>query len=395
MITITEKKNCNGCHACASICPQDCITMESDYEGFWYPKINMQNCVACDLCEKICPIIYKVQIENEPQAYACYNIDESVRMESSSGGLFTLIAEQVIHNNGVVFGARFLKNFTVVHCYIEEKEELRRLRGSKYVQSKIGETYKQARVFLKQGRQVLFSGTPCQIGGLKAYLKQDYANLTCIDIICHGVPSLKVWQKYVSYQENRAGATIQSIAFRRKDEGWKRFSISLSFKNEMEYVQTHDKDLYMQAFLKNICLRPSCYACNFKTLHRQSDITLADFWGIRDILPEMDDDKGTSLAIINSVGGKSMFNRIKYQITYKEVDINKAVSYNSSATKSVERNPKREKFFKEIDEIPFDKLVNKYCSDSIMMRINKRTRCMAHMMLKRLTRVAFTQSNGS
>ena len=384
MITISDKEKCTGCHACSTICPQHCITMGSDSEGFWYPKVDMENCVDCGLCEKVCPILHTHEVKNEPQAYACYNKNVEVRMESSSGGLFTLIAEQVIDNGGVVFGASFDKDFLVVHSYLETKEELGKFRGSKYIQSKIGESYKQAKDFLKQGRQVLFTGTPCQIGGLKSYLEQDYDNLFYIDIICHGVPSPKVWKKYISYQENRVGSPTRRIAFRRKDEGWKRFSVSFLFNNDTEYLQTHDKDLYMQAFLKNVCLRPSCYACNFKTLHRESDITLADFWSIQNVLPEMDDDKGTSLVLVNSDRGKLIFDQIKNKLSYEEVEINKAVICNSTAIKSVEQNPKREKFFEELDELSFDRLVNKYCSDNIMVRAKRKAKSMAYIVLKKM-----------
>ena len=383
MINITEKQNCSGCHACSNICPQQCIAMENDKEGFFYPKVNLKSCVDCGLCERVCPILHKEAIENEPQAFACYNKDEKIRLESSSGGLFTLIAEQIIDAGGVVFGVGLGKDLTAMHSYVETKEKLREFRGSKYVQSKIGETYEQAKAFLKQGRQVLFTGTPCQITGLKSYLQQDYDNLFCIDIICHGVPSPKVWQKYISYQENRVGSQVKSASFRDKNKGWKKFSMSLLFNNATLHKQTLDKDLYLQAFLKNSCLRPSCYDCNFKTLHRQSDITLADFWGIQNILPKLDDDKGTSLIFVNSNKGKSMFDKIVNEIIFEQVDINRAIHDNTAAIKSVGHNPNREKFFKEVDMLAFDKLVNKYCSDSLSVKIKSKARTIVTIVLKK------------
>jgi len=383
MINITEKQNCTGCHACSNICPQQCIMMESDSEGFLYPKVNLESCVDCGLCEKVCPLLHNESIKNEPKAYACYNKDEQVRLESSSGGLFTLIAHQIINDGGVVFGVGLEKDLTAVHSYAETKEQLGEFRGSKYVQSKIGETYKKAEYFLKQRRQVLFTGTPCQIAGLKSYLQQDYDNLFCIDIICHGVPSPKVWQKYISYHEKRVGSQAQSANFRHKNKGWKRFSMSLLFNNGSEHIQTLDKDLYMQAFLKNTCLRPSCYNCNFKTLHRRSDITLADFWGVQNVLPKLDDDKGTSLLLVNSINGKSMLDRIQNGILLEMVDINKAVSYNPAAIKSAQQNPIREKFFDEVDMLSFDILVNKYCSDSIAVKTKRRAKSIVTIVLKR------------
>lgn len=384
MIKINDKKDCMGCHSCSNVCPLGCITMENDSEGFWYPVVDYNECIKCGLCTNVCPIINKKIIENEPSTYACYNKDENVRLESSSGGIFTLIAEYIIYNGGVVFGAGFDKDFSVIHSYVETKEELEKFRGSKYVQSKIGDTYKKAKKFLEQGKRVLFTGTPCQIGGLKSYLQKEYGNLFCIDIICHGVPSPKVWQKYVSYHEKQAGSSTQRIAFRCKDKGWKRYSVSLLFQNNTEYRETFDKDLFMKAFLRNVCLRPSCYECNFKTLHRQSDITLADFWGIQNILPEMDDNKGTSLIFVNSDRGYSIFEKIKNNILYKGVNINQAVLYNSSAIKSVEDNQKRESFFKEIDQVPFDKLVKKYCSDSLLVRLKRKSKSIVCGMLEKV-----------
>lgn len=372
MIIIKEKNKCTGCHVCSSICPQNCIIMVSDSEGFWYPEVRIESCTDCGKCESVCPILNKQKVANDPQAFACINKDESIRMKSSSGGIFTIIAEQMIDNNGFVFGAGFDEKFSVSHCSIETKSELEKLRSSKYVQSKIGDTYKQAKDLLQLGRQVLFTGTPCQIGGLRSYLGQTYDNLFCIDIICHGVPSPKVWNKYITYQENHVGAHTQRIAFRRKDEGWKRFSVSFLFDNNTEYRQIYEKDLYMQAFMSNVCLRPSCYACNFKTVHRESDITLGDFWGIQNLLPELDDDKGTSLVFVNSTRGEAMFDRLRDKILYQAVDINQAVLYNSAAIKSVEQNPNRKKFLYEVDYLPFDKLVKKYCHKSIFARLKRK-----------------------
>ena len=176
LINITNKENCTGCYACKNVCPKDCINMKNDYEGFWYPEVDMGTCIDCGLCESVCPIVNKKQIKNKPKAYACYNKNEKIRLESSSGGLFTLFAEKIICNDGVVFGARFDDEFNVVHDYVETIEELQKFRGSKYVQSKIGNTYTQVRDFLNQGRKVLFTGTPCQIGGLRSYLQKKYDN---------------------------------------------------------------------------------------------------------------------------------------------------------------------------------------------------------------------------
>lgn len=382
-LKIKNKKDCMGCYGCSNICPQSCITMKSDEEGFCYPKVDYNECIKCGLCIKICPIINKIMVGNNPRAYASINKNKDIRLESSSGGIFTLIAEEVIDEGGVVFGASFNHDFSVVHKYIETKGELRELRGAKYVQSVIGNTYRQVKEFLKQGRWVLFSGTPCQIAGLKSYLQSEYDKLFCVDIICHGVPSPKVWEKYIQFHEANTNSKLKKVSFRNKDEGWKQYSVSFLFKNNSKYIQKSRDDLYMQAFLKDVCLRPSCYACEFKTLNRQSDITLADFWGIQNMLPEMDDDKGTSLIFVNSIKGESMLGRTKDKALYKEVDIKQSVKYNSAAIKSVEYNQGREGFFNNLDNLSFDKLIKKYCSDKAVIRIKKKLRFFVALILRK------------
>lgn len=379
-IEIINKKDCSGCCACLNICPKNIITMEIDSEGFYYPNVDYKKCSKCGLCKKVCPIINKINVKNHPHAFACINKDEDIRMKSSSGGIFTIIAEYVIDNGGVVFGAGFDNDFQVIHSYVEKKEELDKFRGSKYVQSKIGFTYKEAKAFLDQGRQVLFTGTPCQIAGLKSYLQKNYDNLICVDFVCHGVPSPKVWRKYILYRERSAGLSVQKITFRNKDEGWKRFSVSFLFNDNTKYQQTLSNDLYMRAFLKNVSLRPSCYDCKFKTLHRRSDITLADFWGIQNIMRELDDDKGTSLVFINSTKGEFILDYVKQKILYKEVDINQAVAFNPAAIKSVPYNYKRNDFFKYLDQKPFDILVKKYCDEKIYVKLERKIKQYLHQI---------------
>ena len=204
--------------------------MKTDVEGFWYPVVEVDKCINCDLCDKVCPIINKPTVKNEPLAYSCYNKNEEIRLKSSSGGIFSLIAEEIIAEGGIAFGARFDNDFKVIHDFVDNLEDLNLFVGSKYVQSKIGETYKIAKNYLKQGRKVLFSGTPCQIAGLKSFLMKDYNNLLTIDLFCHGVPSPKAWEKYVTHMENSVGSKMVSVSFRSKEKGWKLFSMSASFK---------------------------------------------------------------------------------------------------------------------------------------------------------------------
>lgn len=361
MREIIDKQKCSGCHACFNICPKQSITMVADPEGFLYPQIDSEKCIDCGLCKKACPIL-KDYSGNKGMAYACMNKNEEIRMESSSGGVFTLIAELVIDRGGVVFGAAFDDELNVCHLEIKDKLGLERLRGSKYLQSTIGESYKSAKRYLEDGKTVLFSGTPCQISGLKAFLDKEYENLITQDIICHGVPSPAIWQKYLKYlslTRNKKINKEKKPKFREKFQGWYGYSLSVFFEDEI-FRQRSGDNLYMKAFLSNLCLRQSCYTCQSKSLERESDITLADFWGIDKILPDMFDNKGTSLVIVNTKKGQRLFDEVSDKMVYKSVDIDVAVKDNPSAYKSCEKNKKRNSFMAEITAQNFDCIVEKY-----------------------------------
>ncbi|MCH5191173.1 MAG: Coenzyme F420 hydrogenase/dehydrogenase, beta subunit C-terminal domain [Oscillospiraceae bacterium] len=362
MKKIVEKHLCSGCHACASVCPKQCIEMKVDNEGFLYPEIDETACIDCGKCKQTCPVLKnEIKSDDVPKAYAMYNKNEDIRLKSSSGGVFALLAEQTLSKGGIVFGAAFTDGFRAVkHIAVESLVELPRLMGSKYLQSEIGDSYVRARKYLEDGRQVLFTGTPCQISGLYAYLNKDYDNLFTQDIICHGVPSPMVWEKYVKFREAQAASTTRRTFFRHKKYGWKTFSVQFEFTNCTEYVQDLSKDLYMRGFLVNLFLRPSCHNCSFKQLHRQSDLTIADFWGVQNILPEFDDDKGTSLVIVHSHKGEQLLEQIKDNLIWTETNTPSAVSYNSAMLNSVAPHPKREEFFNELDTVQFDSLINKY-----------------------------------
>lgn len=309
-------------------------------------------------------------MEEMPKAFTCINKDNKIRNSSSSGGMFTLLAENILQNGGVVFGVAFDENYSIIHTYAENKKDCEKFRGSKYAQSQNGDSLKKVKEFLEDGRYVLFTGTPCQIEGLKKYLNKEYEKLYTQDIICHGVPPHKVWERYLKFRKEQSGQNPENISFRNKDEGWRKFSMKFEYKDGQNYINNLDQDPYMQAFLRNTSLRESCYNCQFKKKNRASDITLADFWGIENVAPEMDDDKGTSLVIVNSEKGKQIFEQIKDKIMYKEVDFEEAIRYNPSMTKSVKPDYNRKKFFENLDKMPFDKLVKKYTyTPSIIKRI--------------------------
>ena len=372
MNKVEEKSRCSGCHACANACPKNCIQMISDEEGFRYPQVDKEKCINCGLCEKVCPIIHKWQPDDSrtTTAMAAINLNEEIRLKSSSGGIFTLIAEEIINQGGVVFGAAFADDFrSVHHICVDNTDDLEKLRGSKYVQSKIGDTYKQAKDFLDSGRKVLFTGTPCQIGGLYSYLRKPYENLFTQDIICHGVPSPMVWEKYVDEREKKAASKTQRMFFRHKKYGWKTFAVLFEFSNNTAYIKNLREDSFMRAFLTNTCLRPSCYDCSFKTVKRQADITLADFWGIQNVLPEMDDDKGTSLVLVHSDKGQQMLKILSDRMNCKPVDCDVVEKYNSAGIKSCQKNSNRDSFISEIVSADFESTVHKYTKPPFSKRI--------------------------
>ena len=362
MIKIEKKEQCCGCSACKQICPKQCITMCADEEGFLYPVVEKNKCVNCGMCEKVCPVLnVSKKRSGEPLCYAAYNNNEEERLNSSSGGIFCLLARRIIEEGGIVFGAAMSDDCKIVHhIAVSELEYIEKLQGSKYVQSEIGSTYKQAREALEDGVKVLFSGTPCEIEGLKAYLQKDYEKLVCVDVVCHGSPSPKLWGNYVRFRERHAGATACRTFFRHKKHGWKKYEVLFKFTNNTSYEQILYKDLFMQMFLQNLCLRPSCYACSFKKENRESDMTLADFWGCGNICPDLDDDKGLSMILIHSEKGKGIFDSIKANMCFREVPIQAALKGNIAVTESCKKPPNREQFITAIDAMEFDILGKRY-----------------------------------
>lgn len=355
MIEIKKKDKCCGCYGCANICSKACISMKVDNEGFWYPNVDIYKCINCDLCVNVCPVINSMKNNNvEIKAFACKNTDENVRFKSSSGGVFSLLCEYVIKLGGVVFGASYDENFDVRHTFAKKLEECEQFRGSKYVQSKIGDTYKQAKKFLEEGKIVLFSGTQCQIKGLNLYLIKKYVNLITVDVVCHGVPSPKVFKKYKDSLITRYNGEIKDIRFRDKGKGWREFSFISEFDNGKVYSKTLKEDIYMKGFLSDLYLRPSCYSCTAKNYRSGSDLSLADYWGVEHIHPEFYDDKGVSLITINSQKGLEIFRIISNNMEILETDLDYVISHNPALIKSVKYNRKRVKFFKEIEKRKFE-----------------------------------------
>lgn len=314
MIEIKEKKDCCGCHACMSVCPKRCIVMSSDEEGFLYPKVDTSVCIDCGLCEKVCPVLHQGLARVPLKVYAARNRNERILQESSSGGVFTLLAEKIILHGGVVFGVKFDEAWNAVHAWADSLEGLAAFRGAKYVQSRVGNAYREAESFLKQGRRVLFSGTPCQIAGLKKFLRKEYDGLLTVDIVCHGVPSPLVWQQYLS-SLHPAEERITSISMRNKKEGWKRYRMEIRAGDRFLYAGKAADNLYSQGYLADLFLRPSCHACPVRKGKSGSDITIGDFWGVQSCYPSFDDDKGTGLVLLHTQKGLNHYGGLDvYQI---------------------------------------------------------------------------------
>lgn len=349
MIQINKKEDCCGCEACVQRCPTNCISLTQDMEGFLYPSANPDLCIQCGLCEKVCPVINRRDLHLPIASYAAKNTNKQIRENSSSGGIFTQLSEYVIEKGGVVFGAKFDGNWDVVHDYTEDILGITTFQGSKYVQSRIQNSYKQFEIFLKKGRLVIFSGTPCEVSGLKYFLRKDYHNLITIDFICHGVPSPLVFKEYLTELSNKYNSNIQTIQFRSKEYGWKHFCMKIQFSSEEVYTQPLNKDPYLLGFLSDWYLRPSCFACPTRNLSSGADITLGDFWGIDTLLPNFDDDRGVSAIIINSKKGEEIIHNInieKISVQFKDLaDRNTAILNNATFNKAARR-----KFFTEKDK---------------------------------------------
>ena len=353
---LVEKQFCCGCEACVNICPKHCISFEEDEEGFRYPSVNAVDCIDCGLCEKVCPFKNPRESKLPLDVYAAKNNNETELLSSSSGGLFICFAKEIIKEGGVVFGARFNENWEVIHSYTENLEGLSEFMGSKYVQSRIGNTYLEAKRFLQSGRKVLFTGTSCQIAGLHLYLQKEYDNLFTIDIICHGVPSPKVWRRYVTELKGKSlGGQIKKIYFRDKKQGWKDFSFKVSYggsrffglgRNEMSHHFL--KDPYMLLFLGNHILRPSCFHCQAKNGKSGSDLTIADFWGIEKCQPELYDKRGVGLLLVNNEKGKKFLDGL--ELSMHKVTLEEAIARNPFYTKPVKEPEKRKQCFQIINE---------------------------------------------
>lgn len=372
MLSITEKQNCCGCGACANVCPVRCISMQEDEEGFLYPRADASRCVDCGLCSSVCVCQQEGPLrQREPVCYAAAAKNASLRAASSSGGVFSLLAENVLASGGVVYGVTMDADMgSCSFARITDVSGLRGLRGSKYLQAKVGETYRSVKQDLEDGREVLFSGVPCQIDALKLFLDRDYENLCCVEVICHGTPSPLLWKKYVEYLETKHRGKIREVRFRNKKSGWRKYSLAIDGA-DFHQTQTVSEDPYLMMFSRNFSLRLSCYDCAAKKLESAADLTLGDFWAIWNLLPELDDDKGTSLVMVRSDRGAALFQRIQGEIDLRETPFAAAVAANGSYNHSAPLPGERDGFFEDLHTISFEEMIRKYCALSAKAKLKK------------------------
>lgn len=339
MITLAAVAQCSGCAACKAACPKQAIAMVADHEGFLRPQIDAEKCVQCHACEHACPVLHPGEPDATPTCYAARTKDEVLRMVSSSGGIFTELARPILAKGGVVFGCVWEKpTLVAIHAKAETEDELAAMRGSKYVQSDLRDTYREAKAELQKGRDVLFSGTPCQIAGLNKYLGKSYDNLLTVEIICHGVPSPAVFEKY----KQELGLPI-TVNFKDKTESWHNPTFSWKSSNGDTSREKLYANAYALAFLRDFCLRPSCYDCQAKGGRSKADITIADFWGIEKVCPELDDDQGTSAVLLHTQKGLQMWEALQ-GVEYKSVSFDDVLMGNPSYIRSVTQ-PKNRDYF--------------------------------------------------
>lgn len=361
---ISDINLCTGCGACTNVCPHDSIQMIESKEGFLYPQINANKCIECHLCEKRCPVDSINLIEHSEFNKKCFGVianDEEVRKMSSSGGVFYCLAEKWLNDGGVVFGVHMNDGLNNASFFeVDKTSSLSEIIGSKYIQANTDFVFRRVKSLLDDGKKVLFSGVPCQISGLKNYLSKKYSNLVCVDVICHGVPSPKLWRRYLSYLDNKYGHVFR-VEFRYKRYSWEDFGILATNNKHKLLFESKDFNPYLQMFLNDICLRESCYHCCFKGLERDSDITLGDFWGSKDYVPQLSDGKGTSIVLINSKSGEKIFGDIAPYVKFEQVDYQDVFAkHNRALFDSASRPEGRDTFFIDLDRLSFRKMAKKY-----------------------------------
>lgn len=365
MIQIKDKSQCTGCTACFNSCSHEAIRMEYDSYGHSYPVVNVEKCTECGLCERVCPLLHKEDFARDEEkgihslpVYACFSKKEEIRKSSTSGGLFSVLAEYVISRGGIVCAAEFDRRFHIHHVFVDRIGDLNRLKGSKYAQSELGYAFSEVRKELRVGKEVLFVGTPCQVAGLKFFLRKDYPNLYTCDFICMGISSPVLWEEYLDNFENREH--IRRILFKDKRRGWHNWQMLIEYPNK-EKIQEGYENPFFNSYLNHITFRPSCFRCPYRRVHRMSDFTIADCWGIDQFNPSFDDNKGCTTLILQNEKAESVFEQLKSQVHYMEYPIENVIRYNPHICSSVSVHPMTEQFYLSYWKEGYKKAALKYC----------------------------------
>lgn len=362
-----NKDKCCGCGACANICPNNCLIMKPDEEGFIYPVFDEKKCINCNLCEKVCPFENIKTMTCVPKVLAAKSTDDYIRFNSSSGGIFSELAKKVISKGGIVCSAVMADdNRSVIFDFAENVEDLEKFRGSKYIQSDTKDVYKLIKEKLLKNVEILFCGTTCQVAGLKQFLIKDYDNLLCVDLICHGAPSPLMWDKYLDYYEEKYNTKVDKISFRSKKYSWAEFGMNISSKKER--FEFSFENPYFRLFNSNLCLRTSCYDCKVKGMNNLSDISLGDFWHIETVIDNFDDGKGVSMVLLNTTKGETFFNSVKSDnsivVHPTIVSFDDACKCNGAIHKSMNPSANREDFFRDLEKNEFNFIIKKYTPNS-------------------------------
>ena len=364
MIQITDKTKCMGCGACSQSCPKNCIEMKADSEGFLYPEVARDQCIDCKRCEQVCPVLNTSFVPKNgfPDAYLVYDTDPEWRKRSAAGGGFAAIAREFIERyNGVVFGAIYDDDYKVYHTMTDSVDGIKAIQKSKYVQSETRDAYRLAKEELRGGRYVLYSGTPCQIYGLKSYLGAlaEDEKLLCVDLSCHGVPSPKVFRKYLDYLTRSENSALTSFAMRDKQFSKNLYtpSFKATFENGKTRWTTHKDDYFGRCFFGEVVNRPICYQCPFKTVWRAADITLGDCRYFRSFVPSEHDSLGVTLSYAHSEKGRRFLEENPKLRSYP-IDAEASIKVNGGIYKCPKPHPRRQEFFERIDREPFEKVVD-------------------------------------
>lgn len=357
---ICDPIKCTGCSSCVAICAKNAISMVPDDHGFPHPVINHSICTSCGFCQRTCPQNQAMPLSEKQSVFAGLSFDDELREASSSGGIFSELANSVLRKEGLVFGATYDEDLNVHHIGISSVADLHRLRGSKYVQSCIGTTYMEAKVALLQGKQVLFSGTPCQIAGLYAFLGKKYCNLLTVDILCHGVPSPTVFRTFLSSLQKQFNSPIVNISFRSKIPGWKNYTTQIVLQDGTKKQLPFNS--FMTGFLSNIYLRESCYQCRYATTNRVGDITLGDYWSYQESAPEHieNDDRGISLIICSTDKGHAALANLHRKLSLANRTLSDAKRGNAILDHPSKKSISTDSFWDDFPTTPWDILVDKY-----------------------------------